>query len=288
MAENRKNFLLGAINKRSRNSDAEMSFFDHLEELRWHIIRGAIAVVVFAIIAFSFKEFLFDQVIFGPKNIHFWTYRMFCILSEKVHQPDLCVTKFNFIIQNTELAGQFSMHFMVAIFAGIIVGFPYLLWELWRFISPALKEKEKKYSTGLIGAGSILFLLGVLFGYFIIFPLTINFLGGYTVSVEIVNQVTLDSYISMLLTLSLATGITFELPILIYFLSKMGIVTPKFMRKYRRYAIVGILVLAAVITPSPDIMTQLIVATPLFILYEISIFVSAAVKTAKAKISASE
>jgi len=283
MAEERKNFLLGTINKRSRNADAEMSFFDHLEELRWHIIRGAIAVVVLATVAFSFKEFLFDQVIFGPKNINFWTYRMFCILSEKVNQPDLCVKKFNFIIQNTDLAGQFSMHFMVAIFAGIIIGFPYLLWELWRFIRPALKEKERRYSSGLIGAGSILFILGVLFGYYIIFPLTINFLGGYTVSPEIINQITLDSYISMLLTLALASGITFELPILIYFLSKMGIVTPKFMRKHRRYSIVGILILAAVITPSPDIMTQLIVATPLFILYEISIFVSASVSSAKAK-----
>jgi len=283
MAENRKNFLLGAFNKRTRNSDAEMSFFEHLEELRWHIIRGAIAVVLFASVAFSFKEFLFDTLIFGPKNLNFWTYRMFCTLSEKLHQPDLCVKKFNFIIQNTELAGQFSLHFMVAIFAGIILGFPYLLWELWRFLSPALKENEKRYSTGLIGAGSILFLLGVLFGYYIIFPLTINFLGGYTVSAEIVNQVTLDSYISMLLTLSLATGVTFELPILVFFLSKMGIITPKMMRKYRRYSIVGILILAAVITPSPDIMTQLIVSTPLFILYEISIFVSAAVGRGKIK-----
>ena len=283
MEEKRKNFLLGAMNKRTRNSDAEMSFFDHLEELRWHIIRGALAVVIFASVAFFFKEFLFDQVIFGPKSLNFWTYRMFCKLSVVVHQPDLCVKKFNFIIQNTELAGQFSMHFMVAIFAGIILGFPYLLWELWRFISPALKIKEKKYSTGLIGAGSLLFLTGVIFGYFIIFPLTINFLAGYTVSSEIINQITLDSYISMLLTLSLATGITFELPILAYFLSQVGILTPKMMRKNRRYAIVGILIVAAVITPSPDIMTQLIVSTPLFILFEISIFVSAAVQRTKAR-----
>ncbi len=276
--EKRKTFLLGTFNKRKRNADAEMSFFDHLEELRWHIIRGALAVVILATVAFGFKEFLFDQVIFGPKKLDFWTYRMFCSLSEKLHKPDLCVSKFKFIIQNTELAGQFSIHFMVAIFAGIILGFPYLLWELWLFIRPALKEKEKKYSTGLIGAGSILFILGILFGYYIIFPLTINFLGGYSVSDEIINQITLDSYISMLLTLTLATGITFELPILAYFLSKTGILTPKLMRKYRRYSIVGILIVAAVITPSPDIMTQLIVSTPLFILYEVSILVSAAVQ----------
>jgi len=283
MEEKRKTFLLGAMNKRNRNSDAEMTFFDHLEELRWHIIRGGLAVVVFATVAFSFKEFLFDHVIFGPKKLDFWTYRMFCSIADKIHSPDLCIKKFGFIIQNTELAGQFSIHFMVAIFAGIILGFPYLLWELWRFISPALKAKEKKYSTGLIGAGSLLFLSGVIFGYYIIFPLTINFLGGYTVSEEIINQVTLDSYISMLLTLTLATGVTFELPILAYFLSQMGILTPKLMRKYRRYAIVGILILAAVITPSPDIMTQLIVSTPLFILYELSIFVSGAVARGKKK-----
>jgi sec-independent protein translocase protein TatC len=283
MEEKRKSFLLGAMNKRSRSSEAEMSFFDHLEELRWHIIRGAIAVIVFASVAFGFKEFLFDQVIFGPKNVGFWTYRMFCLLGQKLNKPDLCIHKFNFIIQNTELAGQFSMHFMVAIFSGIILGFPYLLWELWRFISPALKEKEKRYSTGIIGAGSILFLLGVVFGYFIIFPITINFLGGYTISPEVINQITLDSYISMLLTLSLATGITFELPILAYFLSQLGILTPKLMQKYRRHAYLGILVLAAVITPSPDVMTQLIVTTPLLILFEASILVSAVVQRGKRK-----
>ncbi len=278
---NRKSFFGALRNRQSRNAEAEMSFFDHLEELRWHLIRSLIVVVVLAIVAFSFKGFLFDTVIFGPKNLHFWTYLQLCHLSVLVHQPDLCVKQIHFQMMNTELAGQFSWHFTIAIMAGVVMAFPYLLWELWLFISPALKPKEKRDSKGIIGYGSVLFLLGVLFGYYIIMPLTITFLGSYTVSDEVINQITLDSYFSMLITLSLASGVTFEIPILVFFLSKAGIMTPKIMRSTRRYAIVGILILAAVITPSPDIVSQLIVATPLFILYELSIFVSASVERKK-------
>mgnify|MGYP000417943646 CR=1 FL=1 len=236
--DQRKSFF-NSLNKKKRNSDAEMSFFDHLEELRWHIIRSLIVVVVIAGVAFHFT------------------------------------------MLNTDLAGQFTWNFTAAIMSGLIIGFPYLLWELWRFISPALKDEEKRHSTGMIAFGSILFLSGVLFGYYIVMPLTINFLGGYTISDQIVNQITLDSYFSMLITLALASGITFEMPILAYYLSRVGIITPKLLRNSRRYAVIIILIVAAVITPSPDIMTQLIVSAPLFILFEISIFVSAGVERGK-------
>ena len=276
----RKNFIR-SFQKKNRTSDAEMSFFDHLEELRWHIIRSLIVVVVIAGVAFSFPTFLFDTVLFGPKTLNFWTYRQLCKISILVHQPELCVKNFHFVMMNTDLAGQFTWNFTAAIMAGVIIGFPYLLWELWRFISPALKVGERKHATGLIGAGSILFLLGVLFGYYIVMPLTINFLGGYTISDQIINQITLDSYFSMLITLTLASGITFEMPILAFYLSQVGILTPKLMRNSRRYAVIIILIVAAVITPSPDIMTQLIVSAPLFILFEISIFVSAGVERRK-------
>lgn len=278
--DQRKSFFT-SLNKKKRNSDAEMSFFDHLEELRWHIIRSLIVVVVIAGVAFSFPHFLFDVVLFGPKRLDFWTYRQLCKISELVHQPELCVKSFHFTMLNTDLAGQFTWNFTAAIMAGLIIGFPYLLWELWRFISPALKKEEKKHSTGMIAFGSILFLSGVLFGYYIVMPLTINFLGGYTISDQIVNQITLDSYFSMLITLALASGITFEMPILAYYLSRVGIITPKLLRNSRRYAVIIILIVAAVITPSPDIMTQLIVSAPLFILFEISIFVSAGVERGK-------
>lgn len=278
----RKTFF-NSLSKKNRTSDAEMSFFDHLEELRWHIIRSLIVVVVLAGVAFSFPHFLFDTVLFGPKRLDFWTYRQLCKISVLVNQPELCVKEFHFTMMNTDLAGQFTWNFTAAIMAGVIVGFPYLLWELWRFISPALKKEEKRHSTGMIAFGSVLFLLGVLFGYYIVMPLTVNFLGGYTISDEIKNQITLDSYFSMLMTLALASGITFEMPILAYYLSKIGIITPKLLRSSRRYAVIIILILAAVITPSPDIMTQLIVSAPLFILFEISIFVSAGVERGKLK-----
>ncbi|MEO5569315.1 MAG: twin-arginine translocase subunit TatC [Bacteroidia bacterium] len=250
-----------------------MSFLGHLEALRWHLFRAVIAIMVFAVIAFMNKQFIFDTIIFGPKHADFPTYRALCWLSAKF-SFDMCIKDFPFIIMSIEMSGQFTMHMWVAFITGLTVGVPYLLWEIWRFVKPALTEKEKKYSTGIVFFSSLLFMIGILFGYYVIAPLSINFLGSYQVSEQVKNQISLDSYISTITFLTFASGIVFELPIVIYFLSKIGIVTPKFLRIHRKHAIVVILIVAAVITPSPDVTSQVLVAIPLYLLYEISIFVS--------------
>lgn len=265
-----------------------MSFFDHLDVLRKHLIRAVIAVAVFTGIAFYFNEEILDKIIFGPKKPDFWTYRMMCKLVE--HFPslgkDMCITKINGEIINTEMAGQFNLQLNVCVMCGIVVGFPYLLWEVWRFVKPALHENERKSASGFVFFASVLFVIGILFGYFVVCPLSVNFLTGYTVSAEIKNTFTVDSYLSSVATLTLGTGIIFELPVIIFILSKLGLMTPKLMRASRRYAAVIILIIAAIVTPTPDIMTMLIVATPLFLLYELSIFVSAYIERKKKKAEA--
>jgi sec-independent protein translocase protein TatC len=255
---------------------SDMSFLQHLEALRWHVVRSAIAIFVFAIIAFMQKEFVFDKIILGPKNPDFPTYRFLCWLSEK-YQLDMCFNKINFNLISTDISGQFTMHMWVAFVTGFIVAFPYFIWEIWRFIKPALSNKERKYSQGTVFTVTLLFLTGLLFGYYVIAPMSINFLGNYQVSAEIQNQITLDSYINTVTLLSLSSGIVFELPVVVYFLSKIGILTPDTMRKYRKHAMVVNLIVAALITPSPDITSMMLVAIPLFLLYEISIYVSRAV-----------
>ena len=257
-----------------------MTFLQHLEALRWHVVRSAVAIVVIAVIAFLNKEFLFDDIILAPKNSQFLTYRILCHISAKYHL-DMCFNQINFRIISTDLSGQFTMHMWVAFVVGFIIAFPYIVWELWRFIKPALNVKEQKYSKGIVSAVSFLFLLGLLFGYYIIAPMSINFLGNYQVSTEVQNQITLDSYISTITILSLSSGLVFELPMIVYFLSKLGVISPEFMRKYRKHAMVANLILAAFITPSPDVTSQMLVAIPLFLLYEFSIYVSKIVVAGK-------
>ncbi|SFU62240.1 sec-independent protein translocase protein TatC [Pustulibacterium marinum] len=261
--------------KKIKKNPEEMSFLDHLEELRWHLIRSCLAVVIVGSVAFAFKRFIFDVIIFGPKDPNFPTYRFFCFLSQKLGLDEtFCTTDMGFIIQNTGMAGQFSAHIWTSIWAGVIIGFPYLVYELWKFISPGLYENERKNARGFIFITSFLFFLGVTFGYFIITPLSINFLGNYSVSSEVKNQIVIDSYVAILRSSVLASGVIFELPIIIYFFTKIGLITPKFMRTYRKHAIVVVLILSAVITP-PDIASQIVVSIPIIILYEISIFISA-------------
>lgn len=256
--------------------EGEMSFLEHLEVLRWHLVRAISSIFIFAIGAFLAKGFIFDTVLLGPKNGDFWTYRMLCKLSDKIGSDLLCITEIPFELINISMAGQFTTHIVVSIIAGFIMSFPYVIFELWRFIKPGLYEGERKYATGMVFYTSFLFLTGVLFGYYIIAPLSVNFLGGYRVSDLVVNQIDLNSYFSTISTLVLASGMVFELPVLIYFLTKIGIVTPESLRQYRRHAVVGILILAAVITP-PDVSSQVLVFFPLMLLYEISIWVSALV-----------
>jgi sec-independent protein translocase protein TatC len=267
---------------KKNNPQAEMSFLAHLEALRWHIIRSALAVLVLAVIAFFFADVIFNRIIIAPKTPQFITYQWLCALSHTLGMgEELCITSIDFELINTELSGQFTMHMWTSIVVGIIVAFPYIIWEFYRFIKPALKSKEKKYLNGTVFFTTVLFLTGVVFAYFIIVPLSVQFLGTYQVSQQIKNLVSMDSYISTVTTITLCTGIVFELPIVVYFLSQMGIMSPKFMRTYRKHAIVVILIVAAVITPSPDVTSQMLVALPLYLLYEISIFVSVYVTSRK-------
>lgn len=251
-----------------------MSFLDHLEELRWHLIRATLSVLIAGVVAFIAKEFIFDVVLLGPKQPGFITYRVLCNVAQSIGLDEsFCYTEIPFSIQNRTMSGQFSIHMWTAITAGFIIAFPYILYEFWRFISPALHDKERKASRGFIVIASLLFFIGVLFGYYIISPLSINFLGSYQVSKEVVNEIDLDSYMGLIRASALASGIIFELPIIMFLLTKIGLVTPEILRQYRKFALVGILIVSAIITP-PDIASQIVVAIPVLILYEISIFIS--------------
>ncbi|NGM73760.1 twin-arginine translocase subunit TatC [Sphingobacterium sp. SGL-16] len=273
--------LIDAIKNKGKNLEAEMSFFEHLEVLRWHIIRAVIAVAVFAILSFTFYDFVFNQIIMGPKNLDFWTYRMMCKVGDLLNLDGFCVEKIPFNIINTELAGQFMLQINSCLLMAVALGFPYLLFEVWLFVKPALTDVERRSASGFVFYASILFALGALFGYYIVVPLSVNFLANVSLSTEITNQITIDSYLSTIATLTLGCGVIFLLPILIFILSKLGLMTPQFMRASRRYAIVIILIIAAIITPTADVITLLTVSAPMFILYELSISVSANVHRKK-------
>jgi sec-independent protein translocase protein TatC len=254
--------------------EKEMSFLEHLEELRWHLLRSGGAIVVFTILAFIFKEEIYHHVILGPTRPSFWTYRMMCRLGELTGYQDLCVTKIDMILISIGVANQFTMAMLFAFIAGLVFTFPYLFWEIWRFISPGLKRSEKRAARGAVFYVSLLFFSGVLFGYFVVAPLAINFLANFKLDESIKNQFDISSYISVLATLTLACGLAFQLPVVVFVLSKVGIITPSFMKTYRKHAYILILVLSGIITPSPDIISQVLVTIPLVLLYELSIGVS--------------
>jgi sec-independent protein translocase protein TatC len=285
MSDTKKRDLIGAIKEKGKTLEAEMSFFDHIDVLRKHLLRALAVVLVFTIGAFYFTDFIFNTIIMGPKNPGFWTYRMMCRLVEKFPSlgQDLCITKIEAKIINTEMAGQFTLQLNSCVMVGIILGIPYLLFELWLFVKPALHENERKSASGFVAFASFLFFLGIMFGYYIICPLSINFLTNFTVSPEIQNTFTIDSYLSSVMTLTLGSGVIFQLPVIIYILSKLGIMTPAFMRASRRYSTIIILIVAAVVTPTADPYTMLIVALPLFLLYEVSIYISANIERKKKK-----
>ncbi len=252
------------------SKDTEQPFLEHLEELRWHLLRALLAVTVIAALAFTVgKEFVFGELILGPSKTGFPTYRFFCWISEIT-----CIDKIPFTIQNREMTGQFTMHLAISAAAGIIGAFPYVFWEIWRFISPALYDDEKQAATGATFFVSLQFFLGVFFGYYIVTPLSVNFLANYQIDPSILNEIDLSSYISTIIMLTTLTGLMFELPVIIYVLSLAGVVNADMLRNYRRHSIIVILILAAVITP-PDIISQILIALPVFGLYELSIFISA-------------
>ena len=252
----------------------EMSFLDHLEDLRWHLIRASLAIIICATIAFIFKGFIFDVLLFGPSKGSFWSYDMLCRITTAVGvDGGFCFDEMPFRIQSRTMGGQFSAHIWTSITAGFIIAFPYVIYEFWKFVAPAMHENERRYTKGFIFVSSLLFFVGVLFGYYVLTPLSINFLGKYQVSETVFNDFDLSSYISLVRTSVIASGLIFELPIIIYFLTKVGIVTPDILQKYRKYSLVVVLVLSAIITP-PDIVSQIVVAIPILVLYEISIVIS--------------
>lgn len=255
----------------------EMSFLDHLEELRWLLVRSTMAIIIMAFLAYFISDYLFDTIIFGPTRASFFTYTFFCDLSHQLGFADsICITELPFIIQNTQMEGQVNMFVWMCLLAGFILSFPYILWQIWIFISPALYEREKKNAVIFIATSSLLFFLGVLFGYFVVIPMSVNFVATFSVSDIVKNQFTLDSYIGMVKTSILASALFFELPIIIYFLTKLGLVTPRYLRKYWKYAVIIILIVAAIVTP-PDVVSQTIVAIPMLLIYEVSIFISSIV-----------
>jgi len=250
-----------------------MSFLEHLEVMRWHLLRSIAAMVILALVAFVFKDIVFDKIILAPKEPPFPTNRWLCELGEILGLQRICINQDPFQLQTVKMAEQFSMHIIVSLVAGIVVGFPYLFWEFWRFIVPALYDKERSTARGAVFYTSLLFTLGVLFGYYIISPLSVNFLGNYKVSESVISAPTLRSYVQTITSVVLASGLVFQLPILVYFLSKVGLVTPSFLKKYRRHSIILIVTLSAIITP-PDVFSQVLVALPLMVLYEIGISIS--------------
>lgn len=260
-----------------------MSFLDHLEELRWHVVRSVGAIFICMILAFVYTNWIFDNIIFAPGRVDFITFQWLCQLGERLGINGICVQEIPMKIQSRFLMGQFSMQLMSSFVIGLIVAFPYVVWELWRFISPGLYVREKKGSRGAVAAISGLFLLGIAFGYFILSPMTIAFLANYTISDMISNEFDITSYVSTVTALVFGSGLLFQLPVVVYFLTKIGIVTPAFMRQYRKHAVVAILIIGAIITPSPDPLSQSLISIPLYILYEISIFISAIELRRKAK-----
>ncbi|PRY14953.1 Sec-independent protein translocase TatC [Pontibacter ummariensis] len=260
----------------------EMSFVDHLEELRWHIIRALGSIFVFGTIAFLAKGFVFHDIILAPARTDFLSYRVMCALGQKVGTDALCFTEMGFTIQSRQMSGQFTMHLLVSVVLGLACAFPYAFWEIWRFVRPGLYPQERKNSQGAVFFVSILFIMGLLFGYYVVSPISINFLAGYQVDPTIVNEFDLSSYISTLTTLCLACAFMFEMPVIVFFLTKAGLITPETMKLYRRHALIVILVVGAIITP-PDVVSQLLISMPLMLLYEASISVSRSIRNSDLK-----
>ncbi|MFZ4400710.1 MAG: twin-arginine translocase subunit TatC [Bacteroidales bacterium] len=273
-------FLFRSLHKKTD----DMAFWDHVDVLRHYIIRSVLSIVILAITAFFYKDFLFNSVILAPSEPSFITYRVLCKLAAFLNMPDLCVTHIPMQLINIELGGQFRFHMLISFISGIILAFPFIVYQFWSFIKPALKDNERKNSGGIVFYISILFIIGVLFGYYVITPLTINFLASYQLSSLIVNNITISSYISTVSGLSLSMGLVFELPVLIFFLTKIGLITPQFLRKQRKYAIIIIFIVAGFITPSTDMFSQILVSLPLYMLYELSFYIAKRVKREDEKI----
>ena len=277
--EEKKTFLRRL--RSGEGEESEMSFIDHLEILRWHIVRSVLAILISAILFFVYIDEIFDVVIMGPTRNDFISYRMLCNLSRLLHMGDsLCMPPMKLNLQVTSISGTFMSSITIAVVGGLLVAIPFVFYEIWKFVRPALKPTELKYTRGIIFWVSFFFFMGVAFGYFMLAPFTFNFLANYTIGGlgVIEYRPTLSDYLDTLIDIALGAGIAFELPMATWLLSKLGIITPTFLRNYRKYAYVVLLVLAAIITPSPDWGSQLIVVIPLVLLYEISILIAVRVR----------
>ncbi len=291
-ASERKSFFGRIISGKGREEQpAEMTFFDHIEELRWHIIRSAVVWLVAAIAIFVYVDWVYDNIILAPANESFFTYGALCRFGNWLHLGNsFCMPAVKINLQVTEVNGTFTSAINIAMIGGLVVAFPYIFWELWRFIKPALSDKEKRYGQGSIFYVSLCFFTGALFGYYLLAPFTFNFLASFTLGKTgmIQYRPAINDYIESLTNLILGCGIAFELPVLSYILAKLGIITGSFLKKYFKFAFVIILVVAAVITPSPDWTSQFLVAIPLTLLYWISILLATRVEKQKAKDEAKE
>ncbi|WP_338764430.1 twin-arginine translocase subunit TatC [Bernardetia sp. ABR2-2B] len=267
LVENKNSSLPSTI-----NNGKEMGVLDHLEELRWHVIRAVLAILVFTVVAFVAKDIVFGKIILGPSKINFLTYQFFCKMSSIT-----CIDSLPFILQNRVMTGQFTMHIAASIAFGFICAFPYVFWEIWRFVAPALYNEERNTARGATFFVSLLFAIGVFFGYFLIAPLSINFLSNYQVDATILNEIDISSYVTTVAMLTLGCGLMFQLPIVVFFLSQVGIVTPELMKAYRKHSIIVILFISALITP-PDVISQCLIGIPIWFLYEMSILISATIQ----------
>jgi sec-independent protein translocase protein TatC len=259
----------------------EMSFIEHLEELRSRLVKAVIAVVLGIVVIVIFDDLVIDGIIMGPRRLDFPTYRFFCALSHQLGLGEkLCFTEMNFTLQSTTMGGNFSAYILVCLVGGIVLAFPFIIYQLWAFIKPGLNRKEATGVSGIVFYVSLLFFAGVLFGYYVLAPLSIQFLGNFQFA-DVAVSSTVLSYLKLTTSLVLGTGLMFQLPVLMYFLAKLGLVTAAFLKKYRRHAFVVNLIVAAILTP-PDVTSQLLVSLPILLLYEASIFIAARVERNKA------
>jgi sec-independent protein translocase protein TatC len=265
---------------KKRSAKEEMTFIDHLEELRWHIVRSLIAVIIVAILIFINMDWFFDTIILGPIRPDFISYTKFCEFSHWAGMGDsLCMPPVQSKLQATTFGSQFISSITIAFFGGFICAFPYIFWEVWKFIRPALTDKELRSTRGAIIFVSFFFFLGAAFGYFLLAPFTFSFLSNYNLGTSgiLETRPMLSDYIENLTNITMGAALSFQLPVVSFVLTKIGLITPGFLRTYRKYAFVAILVVAAIITPSPDWMSQMLVCIPLILLYELSIVISARV-----------
>lgn len=270
--------LLDFFNRRKKNPTDEMSFIDHLEELRWHLVRSVVAILVCAIVVFIYSDFIVDTILFGPTKADFVSARWLCRVGNNIGIGDaLCFPPVKTEFLETTMTGQFIASFTVAFIGGFIIAFPYVFWEFWRFVRPALSDKERKNTRGVIFWVSLLFFAGVAFGYFILTPFMVNFYFNYKLSSQIKIMPSFSDYLENLIYTTVGVGVLFQMPLLIMVLAKVGFVTGKFLRKYRRHAFIIIIIAAAIITPSTDPFSLTIVTIPLYLLFEASIIVASRV-----------